>query len=122
MELVQRFRLWYYTQPPALRAILTINVVLYVLWQFVFRHVDITAEFVNSFLSLRPALPGIVFHPWQLLTEPSTRDAGWIRQAQTLGHFFWRQHPAPHLLSHLPILNRHCILGRTREPIEGCNR
>ena len=68
MELVQRFRLWYYTQPLALRAILTINVVLYVLWQFVFRHIDITAEFVNNFLALWPALPGIVFHPWQLLT------------------------------------------------------
>ncbi|NND73079.1 MAG: rhomboid family intramembrane serine protease [Rhodothermales bacterium] len=68
MELIQRFKLWYYTQPPALRAILTINVVLYVVWQLVFRHISGPALFVVDHLALHPAPGDIVYQPWQILT------------------------------------------------------
>ena len=68
MELFQKFKLWYYTQPPALRAILTINVVAYLVWQLVLRHLAGPATFVYDFLALNPALPDVVYRPWQILT------------------------------------------------------
>src|SRR5690606_998413 len=48
---------------------LTINVVLYVLWQFVLLiQVESVYVFVRTHLTLHPALPGLLFEPWQLLT------------------------------------------------------
>ncbi len=68
MDLLQRFKLWYYTQPPALRAVLTINVVLYLAWQLLFRHIGVTALFTGKYLALLASFPEIVYHPWQLIT------------------------------------------------------
>lgn len=65
---MNRFLTWYRLQPPALRALLTVNVVIYVLWQVVFVHVGVVAAFVGRHLALNPAWPGITFEPWQLLT------------------------------------------------------
>ena len=65
---MNRFQAWYRVQPQALRALLTINVVVYVLWHLVFIHIDATAELVWRHLALNPSLPGILFEPWQLLT------------------------------------------------------
>lgn len=63
------FQSWYNRQPAALRALLTINVVLYVLWQFVliFR-VESFIGFVLEHLALHPEIPDILFEPWQLIT------------------------------------------------------
>lgn len=47
--------------------LLTINVVLYVLWQFL-RLVPGVGSFVLNHLALNPAFPGILFEPWQLIT------------------------------------------------------
>lgn len=62
------FQTWYRAQPPALRAVLTINVVVYVLWALVLVHVRPAGVFVWRHLALDPALPGLLFQPWQLVT------------------------------------------------------
>lgn len=48
--------------------LLTVNVVVYVLWQVIFIHFDPTRAFVIRHLALNPATPGILFEPWQLIT------------------------------------------------------
>lgn len=65
---MNQFQAWYRMQPRALRALLTINVVLYVLWIVLFRHIDATAVFVFNHLALNPGVPEILFEPWQLIT------------------------------------------------------
>ncbi len=65
---MNRFQAWYRVQPQALKALLTINVVIYVLWLLVFIHINATAELVWRHLALNPRLPGILFEPWQLVT------------------------------------------------------
>jgi len=55
-------------QPRALRALLTVNAVVYLLWQLVLIHFDWSRAFVVSHIALNPALPGILFEPWQLVT------------------------------------------------------
>ena len=65
---VNRFQAWYRAQPRALRALLTINVVLYVVWQLGLVYVGPARAFVLEHLTLHPGLPGILFEPWQLLT------------------------------------------------------
>ncbi len=65
---MNRFQSWYSVQPRALKALMTINVVIYVLWLLVFIHVDATRAFVWNHLALNPDLPGILFEPWQLIT------------------------------------------------------
>lgn len=65
---MNRFQAWYRVQPQALKALLTINVVVYVLWLLIFIHINATAELFWRHLALHPGLPGIVFQPWQLLT------------------------------------------------------
>ena len=65
---LQRFRVWYAAQPRALRTLVAINVVLYLLWQIVFIHIDVVAEFVWQQLALNPDVPGVLFEPWQFLT------------------------------------------------------
>ena len=65
---MNRFSAWYRVQPQALRVLLTINVVVYVLWLLVFVHIDAAAFFVTRHLALNPSLPGILFEPWQLIT------------------------------------------------------
>ncbi|MEX0821200.1 MAG: rhomboid family intramembrane serine protease [Rhodothermales bacterium] len=65
---MNRFQQWYSVQPRALRFLLTVNVVIYVVWLLVFVHVDATASLVWNHLALNPDLPGILFEPWQLIT------------------------------------------------------
>lgn len=65
---MNRFQAWYRIQPRALRALLTINVVLFVLWWAVVMHVGAMQRFVWAHLALNPALPGILLAPWQLVT------------------------------------------------------
>jgi len=60
--------MWYYSKPVALRTLIAINVVVYLLWQLVFRFIDPLAWFVYRYLVLHPELPDILFHPWQLVT------------------------------------------------------
>lgn len=67
-SLIDRFRRWYSMQPEALRLLLTINVVLYLLWGFLFRHIGFTNQLFYQHLTLHPELPGLIFEPWQLIT------------------------------------------------------
>lgn len=48
--------------------LLTINVVAYVVWQVVFIHIDAARAFVGQHLMLHPALPDLLFEPWQVIT------------------------------------------------------
>ena len=65
---MSQFKTWYSSQPTALRGLITINVVLYVLWQLPLRFIEPVAQFVGGHLALHPALPGILLEPWQLVT------------------------------------------------------
>jgi len=65
---LSKFNLWYASQPRALRLLLTINVVAYVVWLVFLIHFRPTAEFVYLHVALNPGLPRIAFEPWQLLT------------------------------------------------------
>ena len=64
----QRFQIWYAAQPRALRTLVAINVVVYLLWQIVFIHIGPARAFVWNHLALNPSLPDVLFEPWQLLT------------------------------------------------------
>src|SRR5690606_39258347 len=68
MDLLTRFRLWYNTQPPAIRMLLTINVVLYLLWNLVFTHFAAAHAVVYQWLALTPAADVVLVRPWQLVT------------------------------------------------------
>lgn len=63
-----KFRLWYMNQPRALRALLAVNVVVYVLWNLVLVHIGPVRGFIIDHVALNPGWPGILFEPWQLLT------------------------------------------------------
>ncbi len=65
---MNRFQAWYRVQPKALKALLTINVVIYVFWLLILIHIDAAYVFVWSHLALNPGLPGILIEPWQLVT------------------------------------------------------
>lgn len=65
---MNRFQLWYRAQPPAIRALLTVNVVVYLLWRIVFVHIAATRGFFWEYLALNPGLSDILFKPWQLIT------------------------------------------------------
>jgi membrane associated rhomboid family serine protease len=64
---VNQFTSWYYRQPPALRTIVTINVVLYVLAQFLHLWPSGFA-FLHDHFALHPVFPDILLEPWQLIT------------------------------------------------------
>lgn len=65
---INRFKLWFYSQPRALRALLAVNVVVYLLWQLVFIHFEATQGFFLRHLALNPNVQTIIFEPWQLIT------------------------------------------------------
>ena len=65
---MNQFKLWYYSQPKALRMLLSVNVVVYLLWQVLFIHFEPTQRFFLSHLALNPSLSNIVTQPWQLIT------------------------------------------------------
>jgi len=62
-----RFRFWFAAQPEAMRLLLAVNVVVYLAWQIVLIHIPVTRAFVLEHVALNPALPGILFEPWQLI-------------------------------------------------------
>ena len=64
---MNQFRTWYYAQPSVLRALLAINIVVYLAWQ-ILRLFDPIEGFVWNYLALNPDLPGILLQPWQLIT------------------------------------------------------
>lgn len=55
-------------QPVALRTLLAINVVVYVLWQFLLVYIGPARVFVRDHLAFNPALPDLLFEPWQVIT------------------------------------------------------
>ena len=67
-DVFSRLRRWYLLKPLALRVLLTVNVVFYMLWMILLRHIDIMAFVVIKGLMLNPGLPGILLQPWQLVT------------------------------------------------------
>ena len=72
---MNQFRTWYYRQPQALRTIITINVVVYVLAQFL--HLWPSGfRFVMEHLALHPVFPDILFEPWQLVTYNFMHTSG----------------------------------------------
>ena len=72
---MNQFRTWYYRQPQALRTIVTINVVVYVLAQFL--HLWPSGfRFVMEHFALHPVFPDILFEPWQLVTYNFMHTSG----------------------------------------------
>jgi membrane associated rhomboid family serine protease len=72
---VNQFQTWYYRQPQALRTIITINVAVYVLAQFL--HLwPAGFRFVMEHLALHPVFPDILFEPWQLVTYNFMHTSG----------------------------------------------
>jgi membrane associated rhomboid family serine protease len=65
---VNRAQSWYRTQPKALKALLTINVALYLVWILVGQFVPAVGAFLYNHVALTPALPDVLFEPWQVLT------------------------------------------------------
>ncbi len=55
-------------QPEALRTLLAVNVVVYLAWGLLLRHIGFTAYFIQEHLALHPGIPRILFEPWQLVT------------------------------------------------------
>ncbi|MBT8399403.1 MAG: rhomboid family intramembrane serine protease, partial [Rhodothermia bacterium] len=68
MDVITRFRIWYSAQPRALRMLLTINVVAYLVWQLLLMHIDATNGFVREQLALHSSWPGVLLKPWQFIT------------------------------------------------------
>ncbi len=68
MDFITRFRIWYAAQPHALRLLLTINVVAYLVWQLLLMHIDVTNAFVREQLALHSSWPGVLLKPWQFIT------------------------------------------------------
>ncbi len=68
MDLLTRFKYWYRLQPAAIRWLLTINVVLYLVWNLVLVHIGVARGFTREFLSLHPNPETILLAPWQLVT------------------------------------------------------
>ena len=72
---MNQFQTWYHRQPQALRTIITINVGVYVLAQFL--HLWPTGfRFVMEHLALHPVFPDILFEPWQLVTYNFMHTSG----------------------------------------------
>ena len=59
---------WYRMQPPAIRTLLTINVVIYVLWFLLFQHFDFMEMLFRRHLALQAEPSTFIFQPWQLIT------------------------------------------------------
>jgi membrane associated rhomboid family serine protease len=67
MNAVNQFQSWYRMQPPALRALLTVNVVLYAAW-LILRFVPQVGDFIYAHLALHADLGTVIFKPWQFIT------------------------------------------------------
>ena len=65
---MEKIRLWYFSQPRAIRILLLVNVVMYLVWNLVLVHFLPTATFVYTHLALNSNWSEVVFQPWQVLT------------------------------------------------------
>jgi len=65
---MEQLRFWYFLQPRAIRKLLLLNVVAYLVWNLVFVHFQVTALFVYNQLALNADYAVVVFKPWQLLS------------------------------------------------------
>jgi len=72
---VNQFKTWYYRQPQALRTVITINVAVYVLAQFLHLWPG-GLRFVMEHFALHPVFPDILFEPWQLVTYNFMHTSG----------------------------------------------
>ena len=59
---------WYYRQPSAIRLILAINVVVYVMAQFLWLLWPASMQFIMDHFALQATFPEILLEPWQLIT------------------------------------------------------
>ena len=81
------FRTWYYQQPPALRTIITINVVVWIVMQFL-NLWNAGLAFVQAHLALHPVFPSILLEPWQLVTY-SFMHTGLLHIGVNMLLLFW---------------------------------
>src|SRR5690625_3418000 len=51
-----------------MKALLTINVAVYVLWALILVHIPAVRAFVYNFVALNPEVPLILFRPWQMVS------------------------------------------------------
>lgn len=65
---MDQFKFWFYSQPKVVRTILTVNVIVYLLWQLIFVHFDASQSFFLRHLALNPGISTVLVEPWQLLT------------------------------------------------------
>jgi len=84
---VNDFKTWYYQQPPALRTIITINVVVWVAMQFL-NLWSAGLAFVQAHLALHPVFPDILLEPWQLVTY-SFMHTGLLHIGVNMLLLFW---------------------------------
>ena len=89
---MSQFQLWYNSQPRAIRLLLTINVVVYLVWRLVLVHIDAAQLFVYMHVALNPGIPGILFEPWQLLTYSFLHLSGGMGG---LLHILFNMRPGP---------------------------
>ncbi|MFP4228096.1 MAG: rhomboid family intramembrane serine protease [Salinivenus sp.] len=72
---MNQFQSWYYRQPAALRTIVAINVVVYVVAQVL--HVWPTGlEFIMDHFALHPVFPDVLLEPWQVVTYNFMHTSG----------------------------------------------
>lgn len=81
------FKRWYYQQPSALRTIITINVVVWVVMQLLNAWPE-GLQFVQAHFALHPTFPGILLEPWQLVTY-SFMHAGLLHIGVNMLLLFW---------------------------------
>ncbi len=67
---MNNFQSWYRAQPPALRAVLTVNVGFYVLWLVLVQigRSAAVASFVGTYLALDASVPDVLYKAWGLVT------------------------------------------------------
>ncbi|PSQ87238.1 MAG: DUF1751 domain-containing protein [Bacteroidetes bacterium QS_3_64_15] len=84
---VNDFKTWYYQQPPALRTIITINVVVWVVMQLLYLW-PLGLELLREHVALHPVFPDILLEPWQLVTY-SFMHAGLFHIGVNMLLLFW---------------------------------
>ena len=81
------FKTWYYQQPSALRTIITINVVVWVVMQLLYLW-PLGLELLREHVALHPVFPDILLEPWQLVTY-SFMHAGLLHIGINMLLLFW---------------------------------
>ena len=65
---MNRFLIWYRALPRAMRVLLTINVVFYLLWAILLAHIGVARGFLLEYAALSPAPLDFIFRPWTILS------------------------------------------------------